>query len=353
MSRPVEHLIQQHALRAAAEIELRPFLSEVLSGALAICGGRTGVILLAGDETHHGVEESVQVVPRGEAHLAGLPGRHELRAIMSDVSERGEWIDSHAAAAEEPAGEETAAFLALPLLAGSRRAGVLLLGGFDESLEGEERLRRGCALVSVLQPFLANVLRVTELEDLVVRDDTAECFNRRYLEEFLTQETARARRYRKPLSLIFLDLDDLKSINSAHGHAAGSRALQEVARRVRGTTRRVDKLFRFGGDEFCVILPETDLHGARRVAERIRHAVAAEAMLEEDLTEGVTLTVSLGIAAFPLHASTGEEMIAAADAAMRRTKASGKNAFSIATPQVAPHAAAEGGRPSHDTGTGR
>ncbi|PYT09179.1 MAG: hypothetical protein DMF49_03055 [Acidobacteria bacterium] len=133
--------------------------------------------------------------------------------------------------------------------------------------------------------------------------------------------------------MIFLDLDDLKAVNSAYGHNMGSLVLKEVAHRVSGSTRRIDKLFRFGGDEFCIILPETDIQGALEVAERVRAEISARPFLQAEIGGGVNLTASLGLAAYPVHASTAEELLASADAAMRRIKTEGKNRVWVAEPR--------------------
>jgi len=114
-----------------------------------------------------------------------------------------------------------------------------------------------------------------------------------------------------------------------HGHAMGSRTLQQVAERINGGIRKIDKLFRFGGDEFCIVLPETVVGGAWEVAERTRTAVAAQPFLQEE-AGGVALSASIGVATFPDHADTAENLVHAADRAMQAVKKSGKNACGIA-----------------------
>jgi diguanylate cyclase (GGDEF)-like protein len=177
-------------------------------------------------------------------------------------------------------------------------------------------------------PALANGYRVERIRELVIKDDQTESYNRRYLESFLGEEVVRARRYGTALSVIFLDLDDLKSVNNQHGHAAGSRALREFSRRVIGAIRGSDKLFRYGGDEFCVVLPETDAMGAFELAERLRQTVAARPFaLGED--DEVPLTASFGIASFPQHADSAASLLACADQAMTRVKQAGKNSIGV------------------------
>jgi diguanylate cyclase (GGDEF)-like protein len=215
---------------------------------------------------------------------------------------------------------------ALPLRTPTERpAGLVLL--LDGSETHPDRLVK---LGEVVRQALGNAVQVQAIRDLVIKDDTAECYNRRYFDEFLPEELARASRFRSPLSLIFFDMDNLKEVNTRFGHAAGSRSLREVSQRVRVKVRKFDKLFRFGGDEFCIVLPETEWHGALEVAERVREAIAGRPFLTKHADEeGIRMTASFGIASFPLHARTKEELIQQADRAMQRIKAGTKNSIAI------------------------
>ncbi len=203
---------------------------------------------------------------------------------------------------------------------------VLLL---DPATEGIDRVVR---LEELSRAAFANALRVQAIRDLTIRDDTAECFNRRYFEEFVVEEMARANRFKAPLSLIFFDMDNLKEVNSTLGHAMGSRTIREVSQRVRAKIRKFDKLFRFGGDEFCIVLPETEWHGALEVAERVRDAIASRPFLVRERGEGGgrPMTASFGVASYPLHARTKEDLVIRADRAMQTVKGSTKNAIAVA-----------------------
>ena len=199
------------------------------------------------------------------------------------------------------------------------------------------RVEGARGFLALLGPALANALYVGELREAAVRDDLARCYNRRHFESFLEEEVARARRFRSRVSVVFLDMDDLKSVNTLHGHAMGSRSLQEVADRVTAGIRSIDKLFRFGGDEFCMVLPQTDTRGATEVAERVRQAIASEPILVEE-TGGVRMSASLGVATFPDHAGQPGDLVQAADRAMQEAKRRGKNsvAFAAAVPLRGP-----------------
>jgi diguanylate cyclase (GGDEF)-like protein len=228
-------------------------------------------------------------------------------------------------------GERPAHVAAFPVLGPEDRwAGVLLLM-YDEQPD-PARIQRVAELIVEARPAVGNALKLLSLRELVIKDDTANCFNRRHFEEFLPEELSRASRFRSPVSLIFLDMDNLKQVNNDHGHSMGSRTLFEVSVRIRAKIRRFDKLFRFGGDEFCIVLPETEWHGAMEVAERVRDEIASKPFLVRDLRDanGVRMSASLGIASFPLHARTREELVQAADRAMQQIKRGTKNAIGIA-----------------------
>jgi diguanylate cyclase (GGDEF)-like protein len=206
--------------------------------------------------------------------------------------------------------------------------GLIVLPGERVAEDARERV---LALVEAARPAIANGVQVRSIRELVIKDDTVECFNRRHFDDFLVAELARASRFRSPLSLIFFDMDNLKEVNSRHGHAIGSQTLMEVARRVRIKIRKFDKLFRFGGDEFCIVLPETEWHGALEVAERVRESIAGREMLADKLDgKGLLMTASFGIASFPLHARSKEELIMRADRSMQRIKTGSKNSIGIA-----------------------
>lgn len=161
----------------------------------------------------------------------------------------------------------------------------------------------------------ANASRYQNAQQLMYTDDLTGLFNHRYLRLALHQEMMRSKRYGLKFSLMFLDLDRFKEINDQYGHLAGSAALQEVGQLMRGCVRDVDTLSRFGGDEFAAMLVETDTHGARVVAERIRNLVESHVFLDL-LGAPCQVTVTIGLATFPDDAETQERLLDLADQAM-------------------------------------
>lgn len=177
---------------------------------------------------------------------------------------------------------------------------------------------------------LGNIYQLTRSRDLAMRDDLTKAFNRRFFESYLDEEIERARRYGSVFSIIFLDLDDLKMVNNFYGHLTGSRTLQEVAKRILSAVRGIDKVVRFGGDEFCIILPQTDSDQAMLVANRVKKSMTASAFKLDPGVE-ISITASFGIATYPTHGITKDALIRQADAAMYRVKATTKNAVGVAT----------------------
>ncbi len=225
--------------------------------------------------------------------------------------------------------EDGSGMIAMPL-----RVEEDLLGVVRVPLRAGEDLdaRVGTGVTRYLKAVgqvVSNVYQLTRSRDLAMRDDLTKAYNRRFFDTYLDEEIERSRRYGTLLSIIFLDLDDLKSINNLYGHLSGSRTLQEVAKRILSAVRGIDKVVRFGGDEFCVILPQTDQEQAVAVANRISRAIASS-KLHIDGSIEVSITASFGIATYPTHEITKEGLIRQADAAMYRVKSTTKNAVGVA-----------------------
>lgn len=154
-------------------------------------------------------------------------------------------------------------------------------------------------------------------------DGLTQVFNRKHWEECLAKEFARARRYQHDLSLIMLDLDNFKQLNDNYGHQGGDTILIESAKIVSQLLRLGDLFGRYGGEEFAIILPDTDLAGAEEVAERIRQKISSADMSYRE--HKVNVTASIGVATINDFDISYEDMIRGADKALYRAKASGRN----------------------------
>lgn len=224
--------------------------------------------------------------------------------------------------------------LALPLQCRNRTIGVVLAaeaGSAAGEIRWSPALRT--ALRVVLEPAafaLDHALQYQRVQALSVTDDLTRLYNSRFLNQVLRRETKRASRNGRPLSLLFLDLDEFKSVNDRHGHLAGSRTLVEAADVVRASARETDICARFGGDEFAVVLPDTGPEGAYAVAERVCERLAEHVFLADDGLD-VHLTASIGVATLPDVAGSAEELLRAADRAMYQVKDAGKNGLRVAS----------------------
>jgi diguanylate cyclase (GGDEF)-like protein len=171
------------------------------------------------------------------------------------------------------------------------------------------------------------------LQQVAIRDGLTGLFNHSYLLEHLQIEVARSARYQRSFSLLFADVDDFKAVNDRFGHPTGDAVLRAMARLflpLSVGTRGSDVAARYGGEEFCVVLTETVLDGARTKAERIRAAVEAIDWTAVDARLVRPVTVSIGVATYPDHASTVDALIEAADQALYQAKAAGKNRVAVA-----------------------
>ena len=174
-----------------------------------------------------------------------------------------------------------------------------------------------------------------QLEQLLMTDEKTGLYNFREFQRRLRDEWQRAERYRTPLSLIFLDLDDFKALNDSLGHQAGDRALAEFATLVGGGARSSDVAARYGGEEFAIILPHTDGTMGVRVARRIVDAVREFVFLEE--LQPTHVTVSAGVATYPgAGIDSVDALMRAADQALYRAKDAGKDRVALHEPPRAP-----------------
>jgi len=198
-------------------------------------------------------------------------------------------------------------------------------------------------LVKKLSDTNRELLHTNEqLRDQSARDSLTGLFNHSYFQDTLVHMCAQAVRSLKPLSLLFIDLDNFKQINDTYGHAAGDQVLKEMGWLLdsqqtpgRSLARASDIAARYGGEEFALILPETSMDGALSAAERIRHRVTTLLLLPELAAlanQHLSLTCSIGVASFPIHAASASALVQAADAAVYVAKRAGKNCVRMAAP---------------------
>lgn len=226
----------------------------------------------------------------------------------------------------------------LPLLRGAQWIGLLALGG-----NSPDRFQSDSAtdflqhLATVIAVSMENAINRQYLKHLGLTDALTGVNNRRYFDQRLAEEVARAKRTQRPLSCLFIDVDHFKRINDEHGHTAGDEVLRQLAGLIRSQLRSVDVVARYGGEEFTVLAVDTGAQRAAEVAERIRGRVAASTIrLDVEGHEAPSVTVSVGVATsdrFPHDADVaneGRNLVSRADDAAYDAKRAGRNRVGFA-----------------------
>lgn len=211
-----------------------------------------------------------------------------------------------------------------------RTLGVMHVRSEAERAFGEQDQQLALAIADQVGLAIQRALLFEEINRLAATDPLTGVFNVRRLAAVLAEEVSRARRYDRPVSFLMVDVDNLKAYNDTLGHQQGDIALSQVASIVDSTTRDVDKVFRYGGDEFCVVLPETGPAEARFVADKIRRAVHEFHFPGDEKVTGGGLTISVGLASFPDDAYNETSLVGRADEALYAAKQMGRNSVSSA-----------------------
>jgi diguanylate cyclase (GGDEF)-like protein len=167
--------------------------------------------------------------------------------------------------------------------------------------------------------------KLRELKQFSARDPLTGVFNRGYFDSLLPVELERSKRYEDPTSLFLIDADRFKQINDQHGHQEGDRILVLLSGILTRNVRAADVICRYGGEEFAVLLPHTDLDVAGQLAERLRQGVATSSSELKPPLQSGALTVTIGVAAFPAEAADAAQLIAVADRRLYQGKAAGRN----------------------------
>lgn len=224
---------------------------------------------------------------------------------------------------------KTNSFISYPITISGRKVGVLNVtdksggGTYDEV---------DLSLLEMIGPQVALALeraewqeRATEFQLMSITDSLTGLPNRRYLEERLAEELNRSKRYEYAMSFLMIDIDDFKAYNDSNGHQAGDLALQITAHCLKGALRSADVASRYGGEEFCILLPQTAMTEAGAIADRIRQRVATTHFPHGKTQPLGKVTISVGVSTFTKNVDTQENIIAAADRALYQAKSMGKD----------------------------
>lgn len=224
---------------------------------------------------------------------------------------------------------KTNSFISFPIIISGRKVGVL---NVTDKSGGRSFDAVDLSLLEMIGPHVALALeraewqeRASEFQLMSITDPLTTLPNRRYLEERLMEELNRSKRYDYPMSFLMIDIDDFKAYNDKNGHQAGDLALQITAHCLKGALRSADVASRYGGEEFCILLPQTGQAEAGAIADRIRHRVSTT-HFPHGLSQPLgRVTVSIGVSTFSSLVNTSENIIAAADRALYQAKNMGKD----------------------------
>jgi len=224
---------------------------------------------------------------------------------------------------------KTNSFISYPIAIGGRKVGVL---NVTDKSSGGTYDEVDLSLLEIIGPQVALALeraewqeRATEFQLMSITDSLTALPNRRYLEERLAEELNRSKRYDYPMSFLMIDIDDFKVYNDKNGHQAGDLALQITAHCLKGALRQADVASRYGGEEFCILLPQTGVVEAGVIADRIRHRVSTTHFPHGKSQPLGRVTISVGVSTFAKNVDTPENVIAAADRALYHAKSLGKD----------------------------
>jgi len=214
-------------------------------------------------------------------------------------------------------------FMAFPLLAGGKLSAILAVEGAPKMSFGRFR---------ILIPQVALEFRKVELyeqvQELSILDGLTEVYLRRYLMDRLEEEVDRAERLGLTFSIGMVDIDHFKRCNDNYGHLVGDAILKKISRRLKSSVREVDMISRYGGEEFCILLPETTKELALTVAGRLRKTIATKGFKAFD--EDIKMTVSIGVSTYPEDGKSVNALIEKADTALYKAKRKGRNAVCAA-----------------------
>ncbi|MFC2071715.1 diguanylate cyclase [Chloroflexota bacterium] len=240
---------------------------------------------------------------------------HKKSMVESDLSQQSQFVT-----AESHLKQGVHSIAYLPLIVKGRAIGSLIVASCQPNAYNRRHMILLEQLASQVAMPIENAQLYAEVAEKARIDELTGLLNRRSLDEGIASEINRNSRYGGVFSLIILDVDSLKAFNDNYGHLIGDELLRQIGGIIKKAIRGADQAFRYGGDEFAVLLPNTFIDAANRVAERIRKQVASEAIAGD-----IPVTASLGLASWPDNGRGASEVMAAADAALYHAKGSGGN----------------------------
>lgn len=213
-----------------------------------------------------------------------------------------------------------------PLIHNGQLHGIVGIGSkWRQNKYSENEIEMFSMMSSFASVALSNALQYRTIEKISVTDGLTGLYNHRFFRTQLQRELERAQRFKHFVTLLILDVDYFKKFNDTHGHLAGDSALKKISTIIKNTARRTDLVSRYGGEEFCVILPKVQAEGAIIFGDRLRRKIESAKFHFPDMKHHQNVTVSLGCASFPSDAQVENELIKKADQALYHAKNNGRN----------------------------
>lgn len=293
--------------------------AETPAGSIALYDGFRNDLTL---HAHEGLTPEFVKTERWSVQPGGLTEQVLTRGEILFVNDTADTSFFHNPTALN---EGIRSLICVPLMIQSRIVGILYLDDFVPRDFDQERMK----LLSVLASFASMAIDNAQLHArtriMAITDSLTGLYNHRYFQQIFNRELNRAKRYEKSLAIIMLDVDDFKRFNDTYGHPHGDKVLAAMGDFLGEALRSSDFAFRYGGEEFIVLLPETEFDSALQVAERLRELVERRSV---DLLKGIAphgVTVSVGVAAFPRDGQSRGELFKRVDDLLYRAKGFGKN----------------------------
>lgn len=266
------------------------------------------------------------VFRRGEG-ITGLAAETGKKIYIKDTSRERRFLNYKGEKPPEPS-----SFLSLPLVYKDEALGVMNFGRRGVSSFTFQDVKMLSLIAGQVVLAIANARLYTRTRELSVKDELTGINNRRYFQNMLQMEWKRALRFHRDLSLIMIDVDHFKAYNDTFGHIQGDQVLKQIGALLKKNLREVDTVARFGGEEFVLLLPDTDKRGAIAVAEKVRVLVEGHSFLTEERRDTRRITISAGIASYPSDVEEMDDLIDHADIALYRAKEMGRNCIQCFKP---------------------
>jgi diguanylate cyclase (GGDEF)-like protein len=282
---------------------------------------------------HHANELRIKAA-RGipvAAHEIGSirPGEGIAGAVISAGQPLLTTVDALGRRSSPERNYKTNSFISYPITIGSRKIGLL---NVTDKRGGAAYDEADLAMIDLVSPQIALALeraewqhRANQFQLMSITDPLTGLHNRRYMEARLSEELNRSKRYDFPMSFMMIDIDDFKHYNDRNGHQAGDRALEITAQCLRSTLRKADVASRYGGEEFSILLPQTTLHEAGAIADRIRQQVLKARFPHGESQPLGAVTISIGLSTLSPSLDSADALVRAADRALYHAKRHGKN----------------------------